>query len=176
MGRTSQTQLAVLGALSIEPMTGYALRAAITETLGHFWSESFGQIYPTLSALEAGGYVRRTNPGRTSGSLFEITDAGLARLRELLAEPFEPPPPRNGLMLRLFFGRQLGASACRTLLEEALARAERGIAMYAAIRAEIQSEQTTPDTKYWLMTVAAGEHTSRAQADWAREALADLDS
>jgi DNA-binding PadR family transcriptional regulator len=27
------------------PMTGYALRAAIREVLGHFWSESHGQSY-----------------------------------------------------------------------------------------------------------------------------------
>ena len=52
MARTSQTRLAVLGALSVEPMTGYAVRAAIAETLGHFWHESFGQIYPTLAELE----------------------------------------------------------------------------------------------------------------------------
>jgi DNA-binding PadR family transcriptional regulator len=34
--RSSQTQTAVLGALSIEPMTAYALREAIRDVLGHF--------------------------------------------------------------------------------------------------------------------------------------------
>ena len=45
MARPSQTDLAVLAALSIGPMTGYALRETITTELGSFWSESFGQIY-----------------------------------------------------------------------------------------------------------------------------------
>jgi DNA-binding PadR family transcriptional regulator len=53
MPRSSQTETAVLGALSVMPMTGYALREAIRDVLGHFWSESFGQIYPTLAAERA---------------------------------------------------------------------------------------------------------------------------
>ena len=52
MARERQTDLAVLGALSIAPMTGYALREGIRDVLGQFWSESFGQIYPTLARLE----------------------------------------------------------------------------------------------------------------------------
>ena len=59
MSRQSKTELAVLGALSVQPMSGYAVRAAITETLGHFWSESFGQIYPTLARLESDALVVR---------------------------------------------------------------------------------------------------------------------
>jgi DNA-binding PadR family transcriptional regulator len=51
----NQTELAILGGLSIEPMTGYALRENIRNVLGHFWSESYGQIYPTLTELERNG-------------------------------------------------------------------------------------------------------------------------
>ena len=64
MARSSQTHMAVLGALSTEPMTGYALREAIRDVLGHFWSESFGQIYPTLQALEDAGHVERRGGAR----------------------------------------------------------------------------------------------------------------
>ncbi|WP_411722563.1 PadR family transcriptional regulator [Mycetocola sp.] len=49
MARSDQSQTAILGALSIMPMTGYTLREEIRDTLGHFWSESFGQIYSTLA-------------------------------------------------------------------------------------------------------------------------------
>ncbi len=176
MGRTSQTQLAVLGALSVEPMTGYAVRQAITETLGHFWSESFGQIYPTLAALEASGAVRRTGSGRTSGSRFELTPAGLQRLHDLLAEPIESAPPRNGLLLRLFFGRHLGAQACREILTAALTDAEAALVRYRTLRAEVDAEAEGRDQPYWLITISAGEHGAAAQVAWAREALAALDS
>jgi len=51
MARGRQTELAVLGALSVQPMTGYAVREEIRQLLGHFWSESYGQIYPALAEL-----------------------------------------------------------------------------------------------------------------------------
>jgi DNA-binding PadR family transcriptional regulator len=174
--RTSQTQLAVLGGLSVEPMSGYALRQGITETLGHFWSESFGQIYPALAELESKGLVRRQGQGRTSGSRYEITDAGLAQLKEWLAEPFESAPQRNATLLRLFFGRHLGKDGCRKLLLDSRADAERRLAEYAVIRAELEAATNDPDAKFFLITLAAGEAASKAVLTWTDEAIALLDA
>ena len=176
MARPNQTEAAVLGALTVMPMTGYALREAIRDVLGHFWSESFGQIYPTLARLERNGLVKRTDSARTGSSTFRITRAGRRRLRELLAQPIQPVPPRNGLMLRLFFGRQLGREACRELVLEAKAEAERNLVELAAIRQELDQEvEHAEDRPYWLLTVSAGEHSARAAIAWADEALAALD-
>ena len=166
----------MLGALSVMPMTGYALREAIRDVLGHFWSESFGQIYPTLAALEREGQVKRQRAGRPGSSTFAITASGKARLRELLAQPIQPVPPRNGLLLRLFFGRTLGPDACRALLLEARDEAERRLAEYQAVRRELAEEtEHAADRPYWLLTVSAGEHGARAAIAWANEALAALD-
>lgn len=175
MARASQTETAVLGGLSVMPMTGYALREAIREVLGHFWSESFGQIYPTLAELERQGHVRRVGSGRTGASTFAITPSGVARLKELLGEPIQQAPPRNALMLRLFFGRHLGPDACRPLVLGARAEAERRLAQFEAIRHEPPQEETAGDRPYWLLTVSAGEHSARAVIGWADEALAALD-
>ena len=49
MARQAQTSTAVLGVLSIGSLTGYEIRQAISTVLGHFWHESFGQIYPCLA-------------------------------------------------------------------------------------------------------------------------------
>jgi DNA-binding PadR family transcriptional regulator len=176
MARANQTETAVLGGLSVEPMTGYALREAIKDVLGHFWSESFGQIYPTLTELERRGHVRRRGSARAGSSTFAITASGKARLRELLTQPVQPSPPRNGLMLRLFFGRQLGPEVCRSMVLEARADAERRLTQYQAIRHELELEEDhTQDRPYWLLTVSAGEHSARAAIAWADDALASLD-
>ena len=173
--RANQTETAVLGALSVAPMTGYALREAIRDVLGHFWSESFGQIYPTLAALVGDGHVRRIGSARTRASMFEITTSGTARLKELLATPVQPAPPRNGLMLRLFFGRQLGGPACRALVRQARADAEGNLAHYQAIRRHLlHEEDSAGDHPYALLTVSAGEHTALAAIAWADQALAEL--
>jgi DNA-binding PadR family transcriptional regulator len=157
-------------------MTGYALREAIRDVLGHFWSESFGQIYPTLAELERRRRVKRRGSSRPGSSIFAITASGRARLKELLAQPIQPVPPRNGLMLRLFFGRHLGPEACRSLVLEARADAERRQAHFEAIRHELElDEDHVGDRPYWLLTVSAGEHTARAAIAWADEAIAALE-
>ena len=175
MARRDQTQTAVLGALSVLPMTGYALRREIRDTLGHFWSESFGQIYPALAELERDGLVERRGAERTGSSTFAITPAGTTRLRDLLTQPAQPSQPRNGLLLRLFFGRQLGPEACRRLVEGARAQAQQQLAGLAAVRREVRDDQEhTSDSAYWLLTVSAGEHSARATIAWADETLAAL--
>lgn len=169
--------MAVLGGLSVEPMTAYALREAIRDVLGHFWSESFGQIYPTLKTLEAEGHIQRRDGPRAKSSVFDITPSGTARLRELLAEPVQPTAPRNGLLLRLFFGRTLGRDRCRDLLSTARGDAERDLAYLEALLASLtESEGHLPDWPYIRLTILAGIHADRASIAWADEALASLES
>ncbi|TFB99541.1 PadR family transcriptional regulator [Cryobacterium adonitolivorans] len=175
MATTDQTQMAVLGGLSIAPMTGYALREQIRDALGHFWAESFGQIYPALTALERDGLIQRQAALRAGSSTFAITPRGTERLRELLAEAPVMPKPRNGVLLRLFFGRQVGEEACRQLVQDTRARAETELAEMRHIRDELQAD-TGPDAPYILLTVLAGEHAARASLTWADEALGVLDS
>lgn len=176
MTRANQTELGVLGALSVRPMTGYAVREAIRDVLGHFWSESFGQIYPTLAHLQREGLVARSEGDRPGSSTYTLLPAGHDRLASLLRQPHTPAPPRNGLMLRLFFGHTLGPDACRPLIEQARTDALAQLNSYEAIRAEIEADmQDAEHRPYWLLTVSAGEHTARAAIAWADDALAELD-
>ena len=177
MARSSQTRTAVLGALTVEPMTGYALRAVIRDVLGHFWSESFGQIYPALAELEREGLVERTGSPRTGSSTFALTAAGREELRALLGRPVQRVPPRNGLLLRLYFGRTLGAAACRELLLDARAEAQAQLTALDAAAAEVAAEREhTADAPYWGLTVSAGRHSARAALAWVEESLAALDA
>lgn len=165
--KRSQTELAVLGALSLAPMSGYRVRAEILSTLGHFWAESFGQIYPTLARLEAAGLVARDGTG-----LYVLTDSGRLRLRELLREAPESAPPRNGMLLRLFFGRELGVEGCLELFDQMERELQVKLRTLAGIRAELDPRD--PDERFALITVSAGEHNGRAALDWIAESRASL--
>ncbi len=173
MARPSQTELAVLGALSTGPMTGYEVRAAIAESLGHFWQESYGQIYPTLAALEEGGHIRPTDAGRRTRTVYEITPAGVDRLRDLLAAPHRRLPARNGLLLRLFFGTHLPEDTPEALLAEAEEQAAGALEQYESVREELADDRGPAQT-YRAMTLSFGEHMARAQLAWARECRAAL--
>lgn len=152
-------------------MTGYAVREAIRDSVGHFSSESFGQIYPMLSRLESDGLVVKGEDAR-----FRLTAPGRRRLHERLLEPVEPPTARNGVLLRVFFGRTLGPKACRRVVDDAAAQAEASLSMLRTIRAEVEAEPQTADRPYVLLTISAGETAARARLAWAEEARVVLDS
>lgn len=178
VARASQSDLAVLAVLSVRPMTGYAVREAIRDQLGHFWSESFGQIYPTLSKLAADGYIERTASERSNSSLFRLTATGERRLTELLRSPVEASPPRSGLMLRLFFGHATGVPAAAGLISDARAAAVAQLELFAGLRslaaAEVAGGLDAEHWPWWLITISAGEHAARATIAWADESLAAL--
>ena len=176
MARESQTDAVVLAALSIEPMTGYVLRQQVQHNLGHFWNESFGQIYPALARLSDEELIERTHEdeGRTNSALYRLTPTGQARLVELLSTPPTPTTPRNGLLLRLFFGSAIGEDACRKLVSDARTQAEHQLAYLSQARREATDGSNGENTRYFLITISAGEHAARATIQWADETLVAL--
>ncbi len=163
MSRRSQTELAVLGALAVEPATGYGVRQAITQVLGHFWQESFGQIYPTLATLEAKALVKKAADGR-----FRITASGRRVLAQWLTEPVEPTKPRNGFLLRLFFASHLPKGARSALLDRAHDDATAALARFEELEQQLRRESHA-DRDDWLVTVRYGVHHARATLAWVAE-------
>ncbi|HEY6098279.1 MAG TPA: PadR family transcriptional regulator, partial [Anaeromyxobacter sp.] len=104
--RENRTRYVVLGMLTTGPLTGYGLRQRIGESVGHFWQESFGQLYPALRRLAADGLVEaratQGGPGR-GGATYHVTAAGRAALAGWLAVPPALEPQRNELLLKVFF-------------------------------------------------------------------------
>ena len=48
------TAFVILGILAIHPhQSGYEIRKTVQQTVGFFWGESYGQLYPTLKSLVA---------------------------------------------------------------------------------------------------------------------------
>ena len=62
--RARSTPYAVLGMLSLSPMSGYDIRKESETSIGFFWSESYGQIYPALRELETRRLIRRRSVRR----------------------------------------------------------------------------------------------------------------
>ncbi|MBY4638895.1 PadR family transcriptional regulator [Gluconacetobacter entanii] len=73
-----EMRLLVLGLISENPTYGYELIKTIEEKFGGSYTPSPGVIYPTLTWLEEGGYIRPTgDEGRKS---YAITPEGTAFL------------------------------------------------------------------------------------------------
>jgi DNA-binding PadR family transcriptional regulator len=177
MGRVtarSTTDYAVLGMLTLKPMSGYDIRATIGESIAYFWTESYGQIYPTLKRLAKDKLVTRRaeKVGGRERHLYAITAAGREALADWLRQPAQPRAPRNELLFKLFFARHASpaeASEQVTRFRDAKLR-ER--ARYEQVERDLHQQHAKhPDLAYWLITLRYGELEAEAQLRWAEEAL-----
>jgi PadR family transcriptional regulator AphA len=173
------TPKALLGLLSIHSMSGYDIRQLIPRSIGHFWNESYGQIYPALKELSGEGLVEKKTEqqaGRPDRNVYSLTAAGKRELREWLGIAPADEVPRNELLLKIFFGAHAAKGATKAHVTAFLAEHERALKVYAATERQLKREEVgDPQLPYWLMTLSFGRHRSRASVKWAVETLAELD-
>lgn len=173
------TPNALLGLLTLHPMSGYDIRQLIPESIGHFWSESYGQIYPALKALTTEGLVVKKTErkrGRPDRNVYSLTDAGREQLTQWLEIPVAPSVPRNELLLKVFFGAHAAPSVIR---EQVLAHRQghqAAMELYSAMVHKLGKNQIEdPQLPYWLMTLSYGRRQSEAIVVWCDETLKQLD-
>ena len=49
--KENKSKYAIMGMLSMGPMSGYDIKKRFEKSLSYFWNESYGQIYPILRKL-----------------------------------------------------------------------------------------------------------------------------
>jgi DNA-binding PadR family transcriptional regulator len=175
----NRTAYVLLGLLSIEPnQSGYDLRKAIESSVGYFWGESYGQIYPTLKRLAAQGLIAKSKSGsapRQRRQEYSLTDTGRACLREWLALPFQNDPPRNEFLLKLFFGREAAPSVSIGHIRELQERNRSSLATMQQLEAFAGAQGAqNPHFPFWMLTLRLGIAMTRAALDWGESALAEL--
>jgi DNA-binding PadR family transcriptional regulator len=179
MKRPSQTSYVILGFLSTQPsLSGYDIRKAVQESVGHFWSESYGQIYPALKQLAAQGLIVPSGPASTSKRKrqeYSLTEAGRASLQRWLALPFQHDPPRNEFLLKLFFGREAAPGVVAGHIHQIQESSRHLLATLAEIEAFVENHPSqNPHEPYQMLTLKAGIALARTTLDWCESALATL--
>jgi PadR family transcriptional regulator, regulatory protein AphA len=167
----------LLGLLTVEPMSGYDLGQTIRESIGLFWNESYGQIYPNLKKLAADGFVgakTEKQKGKPDRRIYSITKKGRERLANWLAVPPQAEIPRNELLLKLFFGAQLSPQISIGYIERMAESERRSLQLIKQVAEEIARNQQYPDAPYWKMAARFGEFELEAHLRWAEESLAEL--
>ena len=105
--RKSRTKYAILGFLAGKPRSGYDLKKAVEKSVGFFWSESYGQIYPILSRLVEDGMAVRLDKDKSTGrnrQQYAITPSGLEEVQNWIKLTADYQSHRNEMLLKLFFG------------------------------------------------------------------------
>jgi PadR family transcriptional regulator, regulatory protein AphA len=177
--KATKSKYAILGMLSIKPMSGYDIKKEIEESISNFWTESYGQIYPVLKGLVAEKLVTKTverGAGKPDRHVYSLTERGRKELQAWLAEGATPKVERNELLLKLFFGEEVKVSVNIRHVERFRDSQRELLKSYKRIEKEIKASHLAddPNAPYWLMTVRYGQHVRRALLDWCDETLAKL--
>jgi len=179
MRTVNKTRFAILGLLSIRPMSGYDLKQVIEASTRNFWNESYGQIYPVLRELTGSGLTVREDTPKETGRerhVYSLTEEGKAELQRWLRSPIERQQVRNELLLKLFFGAQVPLSVSIEHVEGFRARQVRALKRYeeAETAMNLREKPDDPNRQHWLMTLSYGRHQASAAIAWCEETLAEL--
>ncbi|GAB5898144.1 MULTISPECIES: PadR family transcriptional regulator [Mycolicibacterium] len=83
-------QHAILVSLCEQSGSGYELARRFDRSIGYFWTATHQQIYKTLRAMEADGWVHVTpvvQHGRPDKKVYTVSDAGRGELARWISEP-----------------------------------------------------------------------------------------
>jgi DNA-binding PadR family transcriptional regulator len=172
----SQTAYVILGILAIHPsQSGYEIRKTVQQSVGFFWGESYGQIYPTLKRLAAEGLIA---PGKSAPSTrptkqeYFITPAGKLCLQEWLALPCRDHPPRDEFLLKLFFGWETAPSVSIAHLREFQQKNRRLLDTLLELEALGRAHSSHyPGFPFWMLTLDYGLAQIRSALKWSESAL-----
>jgi DNA-binding PadR family transcriptional regulator len=167
----------LLGLLTISPMSGYDLGQTIRESVGRFWNESYGQIYPNLKKMAGDGLVTsktERQKGKPDRHIYSITKKGREHLVKWLAVDPQPEIPRNELLLKLFFGAQTTPQVLIGYLERMVVSESAVLKELSRLEHEIAQNQRYPDAPYWKMAAHFGRFELEAHVHWAEETVAEL--
>ncbi|MNK65882.1 Transcriptional regulator PadR-like family protein [compost metagenome] len=174
----SRTRFAVLGALAEAPASVYTIKQALAASVGHFWHESFGQLYPVLKQMASEGLVvLQEEGGPRDRKIYAITPKGLEALRTWLEDPSEySPPPRNEFLLKLFFGGHAAPEVSLARLKRFADRNRSILAAYEGIEREIEANPSPSERQpYMSTTLFFGMASARSALAWSEEAIRFLE-
>ena len=168
------TSQAILGLLSIVPMSGYDLAQAAERSVGRFWPVSKSQVYAELARLEPQGLVRGTEIAqdrRPDKRVFQLTEQGEEALDSWLeSDELTAPRLRLPFLLKIFLGHRADPGRSSELLREveagALAESKQLEALLTALDGR--------DAAYARLTVLYLQRLADMTAAWAQEAQAAL--
>jgi len=178
MRRENTTKYALLGLLNFRPMTGYEIRQLIEESIGHFWHESYGQIYPVLKKLHFRGLVTRKKcrkAGKPERHEYGISAKGRKLLFEWLSREPKQERVRNELLLKLHFAFMGDVEDHLRNVMQYCKRQKEKIKTFEWIRSDyFKPLQKDPGFPYWEAELSYGLHITKARLEWAEETISKL--
>ena len=174
----NKSRYAILGILLLGPRSGYDIKKFFERTIGNFWNESYGQIYPILRRLAADKLVEKSiekQVGKPDRHVYTITTAGQNEMRQWLQRPVSRHIGRHEILLKLILGCRQKVTDNIRQIEHFSDMQRQDLAQTTQLRAMVEEEyRDDPAMPYLRLALDYGHRVNRAYLDWAEEAVATL--
>ncbi|MBN2794737.1 MAG: PadR family transcriptional regulator [Clostridia bacterium] len=169
---------ALLGLLSLKPMTGYEMKKWVEQALTHFWKTSYGQIYPTMARLEKYKLVESRNIESASGPNrieYALTELGQDALIEWLREDTEDFNDKDETLLKFYFSDLLSEDEMIAKLQRSIDFNESILQGYSGDVDHMEEVKlpTRKQLNQYLCT-KKGVYLNEARIKWAKECIEAL--
>ncbi len=170
---------ALLGILTISPMTGYQLKQFFDASVQHIWNAELSQIYPTLKQMEAERLVRKTveiQDARPNRKVYHITQEGRAELRRWMRESPPATSIRDPFLIRVFFGTEIPPEDMLILLRRQMEEHQKLLAfsdtvLRQRIRKGVEELGNKRAGLFWSLTLDLAMRYRKAYIDWCENAI-----
>jgi PadR family transcriptional regulator AphA len=164
---------AILGLLSRQPLTGYALKKVFDNSIRHFWTADQSHIYRVLGRLSAQGFVTFQSvpqQGKPHRKIYTITSEGREELvRWLASDEARSVTVREPFLVRLFFASLLPNEQVLERLREDAAREGCLLSEYEKMSErslELVAGNPSRERFFWYLTLDYGLWMTRACLEW----------
>lgn len=164
---------AILGFLSLEPMSGYTLKTKYFDgSVAHFWPADQAQIYRTLQKLERDGEATSdevAGDSRPAQRVYTISDTGLTALKDWLSVQHPPSAQRSSFLVQVYFSRLNSPEDFAALLDAERLRQKAILQMTESIDLDPQqasTEQLREQYEFGNLLVDYGKRRARMEIEW----------
>lgn len=179
MSRINKSQFAILGCLSLKPMSAYEIKKFIKGSVAHFWSESEGQLYPALQKLKQEAKITGEEQKGKKNNIkivYSITEAGRSELQSWLKNGAVSNSIRNEMLMKLFFGSETSSTIVHELLKESLKVKKENLDELMNIKCNADKKKLSKKRKIYIdITLDYGIRLLQAEIEWHVNAIAVLD-
>ena len=178
MAKQNVSRYVLLGLLDIRPMSGYDIKKIIEFSIRDIWSESYGNIYPTLQKFLLDGFAEKTvekQEGKPDRILYHITPSGRKELVDWLKKPYQQRRVRDEFLIKFLFGHLLSVESNMHLVRTFRQSHEERIVWYRESVADLK-KKGLKDRKDLLeyLALLQGVFVREAMLRWCEEALQAL--
>lgn len=179
MAKANKSKYALLGVLSHHSGSGYDIKKFCDQSIGYFWNENYGHIYPVLKKLEEENLITKTTEeteGHPQKNIYSITQKGKDDLNNWLTLPIDEVPRRSEILLKIFFSTEIPTKDIIKRLEDVKNDCINGFNELSKVEMRLKSDEFTKsnskkDLALWTITVKCGIKNVQAEIEWCDDAI-----